>query len=63
MNSHSKFRKYCLLLPLLLLAAGAFAQDDAIGKFFGKYIEDSRFTVVSLLMLSRPLLSCTAFEY
>lgn len=44
----ARFRKYWLLLPLLLLGAGAFAQDDAIGKFFGKYIEDSRFTVVSI---------------
>jgi hypothetical protein len=40
--------RYRLLIPLLLLGAGAFAQDDAIGKFFGKYIEDSRFTVVSI---------------
>ncbi len=24
------------------------AQDDAIGRFFGKYLEDSRFTVVSV---------------
>jgi len=36
------------LLPLLLLGIGAFAQDDAIGKFFGKYLDDSRFTVVSV---------------
>jgi len=43
-----KLRKYWLLFPLLLLGAGTFAQDDAIGKFFGKYIEDSRFTVVSI---------------
>jgi len=51
MNStlnHSQLRKYYFLLPLLLLGAGAFAQDDAIGKFFGKYIEDGRFTVVSI---------------
>ena len=41
-------RKYWLLFPLLLLGAGAFAQEDAIGKFFGKYIEDGRFTVVSI---------------
>ena|SRR5579872_5002392 len=37
-----------LILSLLLLATGAFAQDDAIGKFFGKYVDDSRFTVVSI---------------
>jgi hypothetical protein len=43
MNTKIKF-----LIPLLLLGTGAFAQDDAIGKFFGKYIEDSRFTVVSV---------------
>jgi hypothetical protein len=36
-----------ILLPLLCWGAGVFAQDDAIGKFFGKYIDDSRFTVVS----------------
>jgi hypothetical protein len=40
--------KWILFLPLLLLGAGAFAQDDAIGKFFGKYVDDSRFTVVSI---------------
>ena len=42
------FYKCWLLLPLLFLGAGVFAQDDAIGKFFGKYIDDSRFTVVSV---------------
>ncbi len=44
----SKIRQILLLLPLLLLGAGAFAQDDAIGKFFGKYVDDNRFTVVSI---------------
>ena len=43
-----KYAGYVLLLPLLLLSTGIFAQDDAIGKFFGKYVEDSRFTVVSI---------------
>lgn len=43
-----KYAGYMLLLPLLLLSTGIFAQDDAIGKFFGKYVEDSRFTVVSI---------------
>ena len=33
---------------LLLAGKGVFAQDDAIGKFFGKYVDDSRFTVVSI---------------
>jgi hypothetical protein len=37
-----------LLFSLLLLTTGVFAQDDAIGKFFGKYVDDSRFTVVSI---------------
>ncbi len=41
-------KRIFFLLPLLLLGIGAFAQDDAIGKFFGKYLDDSRFTVVSV---------------
>jgi hypothetical protein len=41
-------KRTLFLLPLLLLGIGAFAQDDAIGKFFGKYLDDSRFTVVSV---------------
>jgi hypothetical protein len=44
----SKLRQWAILLPLLLIGAGAFAQDDAISKFFGKYVDDSRFTVVSV---------------
>ncbi len=47
MNS-SKLRQWALVLPLLLIGAGVFAQDDAIGRFFGKYVDDSRFTVVSI---------------
>jgi hypothetical protein len=43
-----KARQILLMVPLLLMGAGTFAQDDAIGKFFGKYVEDSRFTVVSV---------------
>lgn len=43
-----KFRTWALLLSLLLAGRSAFAQDDAIGKFFGKYIDDDRFTVVSI---------------
>jgi hypothetical protein len=42
------YPKWILALPLLLVCTGAFAQDDAIGKFFGKYVDDSRFTVVSI---------------
>jgi hypothetical protein len=41
-------RLLLLLLPLLCWGATTFAQDDAIGKFFGKYVDDSRFTVVSI---------------
>jgi hypothetical protein len=45
----SKFiKRISALSVLLLLATGIFAQDDAIGKFFGKYMEDSRFTLVSV---------------
>ena len=40
--------KWIFFFPLLLLGTGVFAQDDAIGKFFSKYVEDSRFTVVSI---------------
>lgn len=43
-----KFRTWAFLLSLLLAARPAFAQDDAIGKFFGKYVDDDRFTVVSI---------------
>ena len=35
-----------VLVPVLLLAGSAFGQDDAIQKFFGKYLNDNRFTVV-----------------
>ena len=44
----SLLRKGLFLLPLLLLGAGAFAQEDAIGQFFGKYVDDPRFTVISV---------------
>jgi hypothetical protein len=43
-----KLRTLTLLLSLLMVGKAGFAQDDAIGKFFGKYIEDERFTVVSI---------------
>jgi hypothetical protein len=40
-------KKLLILLPLLLLAAqGATAQNDALSRFFDKYMEDERFTVV-----------------
>ena len=35
-------------MPLLLMSAGAFCQEDAIGTFFGKYVDDPRFSVVSI---------------
>lgn len=41
--------KKLLIIPLIAaFALTARAQDDAIGRFFGKYLEDSRFTVVSV---------------
>ncbi|HEY8968589.1 MAG TPA: DUF4252 domain-containing protein [Puia sp.] len=42
------YKKLLVVLGLLLVGAVSQAQDDAIGKFFGKYIEDSRFSVVSV---------------
>jgi hypothetical protein len=44
----NKLRTWALVLSLLLVGKAAFAQDDAIGKFFGKYLDDDRFTVVSI---------------
>jgi len=35
-------------LVFVAVATAAHAQNDAIGRFFGKYLEDSRFTVVSV---------------
>ena len=46
--NRSKTRHPALLLALLLLGASAFAQDDAIGKYFGKYVDDPKFTVISI---------------
>ena len=49
MNANAtKIRHHTLLLALLLLGTSAFAQDDAIGKFFGKYVDDPKFTVISV---------------
>src|ERR1700743_2864651 len=42
------YKRILFLGVLLLAGTGVFAQDDAIGKFFGKYVDDSRFTVVSI---------------
>ena len=43
-----KVKLHVLSLALLLLGTAAYCQDDAIGKFFGKYLDDPRFTVVSV---------------
>jgi len=43
-----RYNKLLVVLGLLLVGAVSYAQDDAIGKFFGKYVEDSRFSVVSV---------------
>src|ERR1700735_2462138 len=43
-----KLRRWALVLSLVLAGRAGFAQDDAIGKFFGKYLDDSRFTVVNI---------------
>jgi hypothetical protein len=49
MNANaSKIRHHSLLFALLLLGTSAFAQDDAIGKYFGKYVDDPKFTVISI---------------
>jgi hypothetical protein len=56
------FRVLCLLLPFLCLGAFAKAQDDAIGKFFGKYVDDSRFTVVSISPKMFRLLSKVSWD-
>lgn len=47
-NMSTFIRKLSVSIGLLVVATGVFAQDDAIGKFFGKYVDDSRFTVVSI---------------
>ena len=51
-----------LVLPLLLLGAGAFCQDDAIGQFFGKYVDDPRFSVVSVSPKMFRLLSKVTWD-
>ncbi|HXB90938.1 MAG TPA: DUF4252 domain-containing protein [Puia sp.] len=51
-----------LCLGLLLMGAASFAQDDAIGKFFGKYVDDSRFSVVSISPKMFRLLSSSNWD-
>ncbi len=43
-----KIRHHAFLLALLFLGTSVFAQDDAIGKFFSKYVDDPTFTVISV---------------
>lgn len=43
-----KFRTWALILCFVVAGKAGFAQDDAIGKYFGKYVDDERFTVVSI---------------
>src|SRR5580704_10187506 len=40
--------KTMLTALALCVGTGVFAQDDAIGKFFGKYVDDDRFTLVTI---------------
>jgi len=40
--------KKIFFILLMFIAASAHAQDDAIGRFFNKYLDDPRFTVVSV---------------
>lgn len=57
-----QFHRYLLALPLLLIGTGAFCQDDAIGRFFGKYLDDARFTVVSISPKMFRLLSKVTWD-
>lgn len=41
-------KKILFILLLSISAVAASAQDDAIGRFFNKYLDDPRFTVVSV---------------
>jgi len=50
-------QKLSVFMAFLTLGMGLHAQDDAIGKFFGKYLDDSRFTVVSVTPKKYSLLS------
>ena len=41
-------KRTLLILTFLASTTSIFAQDDAIGKFFGKYLDDPRFSVISV---------------
>ena len=41
-------KRLLIILLLAFAATSLHAQDDAVSRFFGKYLEDSRFTVVSV---------------
>ena len=56
------YKKLLVVLGLLLVGAVSQAQDDAIGKFFGKYVEDSRFSVVSVSPKMFRLLSKVSWD-
>ncbi|HVU55168.1 MAG TPA: DUF4252 domain-containing protein [Puia sp.] len=56
------YKKLLVVLGLLLAGAVSRAQDDAIGKFFGKYVEDSRFSVVSVSPKMFRLLSKVSWD-
>ncbi|MBN9384367.1 MAG: DUF4252 domain-containing protein [Chitinophagaceae bacterium] len=58
----TSIRKLSVLAGLLVMTTGAFSQDDAIGKFFGKYIDDSRFTMVSVSPKMFRLLSKVSWD-
>jgi hypothetical protein len=51
-----------LIIPLLLFALGLHAQDDAIGKFFGKYVDDPRWSIVSVSPKMFRLLSKVSWD-
>ncbi|HMH22149.1 MAG TPA: DUF4252 domain-containing protein [Puia sp.] len=59
---NNKLNKLVLFLPLILIGTGTFAQDDAIGKFFGKYVDDSRFSIVSVSPKMFRLLSTANWD-
>jgi Domain of unknown function (DUF4252) len=48
MKLFNRIKSVFVILPLIFLGTGLCAQDDAIGRFFGKYVDDSRFTLVSV---------------
>ena len=56
------YKKLLVVLGLLLVGLVSRAQDDAIGKFFGKYVEDSRFSVISVSPKMFRLLSKVSWD-